>query len=504
MSLNTAVRSRSFSRPFGKYSHSTQPIGVGLVAILVIAATILFFGDIQVERAVVRNAAADQERDVLRFSETLHYSGLNLNGPDARDSLPQLARTSNFSANVKRSLYGLRAERMDIYTLEGILVYSTEGIENTSTLSGGALEAFESATRGQFMAFLRSGSGSQQEASSNSDLLQSFALILDVPPDSIDSGRSLMVASITTDVSDELNAGYATLWTVVGVFFVGSLIILMVVHWASVRSRARLQAANDALAEQYVAVRDSRERMIASADATKRAIAEELHGSVQTRLFALWTRMNQLISKSPDGIDGSELQPIADEIDDVRENDIRGLSHRLHPSIVRVGALPALRSLCNRMSGDVKVQLNVDRATAELEPAGISPIPESVRLAVFRIAELAIGNTIKHASATHCNVSWRFSEYEQVLMLIVEDDGVGFDPDGLTTAEFGGLGIVNIQDYTDAINGRAVLKSEPGWGTTLTVTVPFKSDVLPESARGRRRRAGTPENVTPFDQQKAA
>lgn len=503
MSLNTAATSRSFSRSFGKYSHSTQPLGVGLVAILVIAAAILFLGDIQVERSIVRNAAAEHERDLLRFSESLHYSGLSLNGPDARQNLPALALTSSFSTNVKRSLFGLRAERMDIYTLEGVPIYSTEGLEKAPTLSGGALEAFEIARVGRFMSFLRGESDSQEELSSSSDLLHSFALIYDVPPDSIDSGRSLMVASIITDVSDELSTGYATIWSIVGVFFVGSLIILAVVHWASVRSRARLQEANDALAEQYVAVRESRERMIAAADSTKRAIAEELHGSVQTRLFSLWTRLNQVISSSENGVDGSELRPIADELDDVRENEIRGLSHRLHPSIVRVGAVAALRSLCSRYSGDVKIELTVDRYAAELEPAGASPIPESVRLAVFRIAELAIGNTIKHASATHCRVTWKYSAFEQQLQLTIEDDGVGFDADGLSTAEFGGLGIVNIQDYTDSINGETVLKSEPGWGTTLTVAIPFIPEQKPESLESASR-PQKPSNITPFDQQKAA
>lgn len=504
MSLNTAVTPQSISRPFGKYAHSTQPLGVGLVAILVIAAAILFLGDIQVERAVVRDAGAEHERDLLRFSETLHYSGLSLNGPEARADLPQLASTSGFSANVKRSLFGLRAERMDIYTLEGVPLYSTEGIDNAPELSGGAFDAFIAARNSQFTSFLRGESDSQEEFNSNSELLQSFALIRDVPPDSIDSGRSLMVASITTDVADELNAGFVTIWLIVGVFFVGSLIILLVVHWASVRSRARLQKANDALAEQYLAVRDSRERMIAAADATKRAIAEELHGSVQTRLFALWTRVNQLISGSENGIDGSELSPIADELDDVRENEIRGLSHRLHPSIVRVGALPALRSLCNRLSGSVKIDLDIDRAATELEPAGASPIPEPVRLAVFRIAELAIGNTIKHASATHCHVSWNYTASDQELRLVIEDDGVGFDADGLTTSEFGGLGIVNIQDYTDSINGVAVLKSEPGWGTTLTVSIPFVLEQQPEELESGNSILGMPSNVTPFDQQKAA
>ena len=84
MSSNTAPLSRLLSRPIGKYSYLSQPLGVGLFAILIITAAILFFGDSQVERSVVRNAGSEHERDLLRFSETLHHSGLDLSSSEVR------------------------------------------------------------------------------------------------------------------------------------------------------------------------------------------------------------------------------------------------------------------------------------------------------------------------------------------------------------------------------------------------------------------------------------
>lgn len=497
--------------PFGSYSHASQPLGVGLVAILIITAAILFLGDAQVERSVLRTAGARHENDLLRFNQALHYSGLSLNGPQAAEQLPEIARTATFDSRIKRAMYGLNAERMEIYSLDGQPIYSTEGITNAPVLTGGAVEAFQNASSGQFTSFFRSRASSFTDFGNSSELLQSFSLVRDVPPDSVDSGRTLMVVAITSDVSGDLDVAYATMWLVVGVFFFGSLLILVVVHWVSVRSRSRLQRANDALALQNAAVRESRERMIAAADTTKRAIAEELHGSVQTRLFSLWMRLSQVKSRldseiTPDNEKSNrvELAAIIDELDDVRENDIRGLSHRLHPSIVRVGAIPALSSLCNKFSGDVKVEFHVDRATQAMEPIGASPVPEPMRLAVFRIAELAISNTLKHAKATRCDVRWAYSSTSQTLTLSVEDDGVGFDAGAMTSSGAGGLGIVNIQDYTDAINGITTLRSEPGVGTVLTVTIPF---VLSESSEAGDEQFVKPQhrdNITPFNQQKAA
>lgn len=512
MSLNISSSQHSHNSPIGSYSQSIQPLIIGLVAIFVIAAAIVILGDAQVERSVIRNAGAEHETELVRFSNVLHHSGLDLGNPQVREDLSGFTSTPAFATGVNRALFGLPAERVDIYSIDGTPLYSTAGIAGAPVLSGRALEAFDAARAGQFTSFFRAPSTSQRDFGTSGEFLQSFAVMSDVPPDSVNTGRPLLVAAITTDISSELSASYSTMWLIVSIFFFGSLAILVVVHWASLRSRARLQEANDELAEQYVAVRQSRERMIATADATKRAIAEELHGSVQTRLFSLWTRLNQFISNSGFGnvIDRNELNAISDELDDIRENDIRGLSHRLHPSIVRVGAAPALKSLCTRLSGKVDVQLHVDKAASELEPPGASPIPETVRLAMFRIAELAISNTIKHAKATRCQVFWKYSESEQALRLIVEDDGVGFDPNMLVKSEMGGLGIVNIQDYSDSINGTTVLKSEHGWGTTLTVTVPFvpaKANGMPahsKATESQESRKSLPSNVTPFDQKKAA
>jgi signal transduction histidine kinase len=465
-------------------SSVNHPIGAGTVIVLLIAAAIFLVGDSQVERSVVRAARSEQESDLARFSESLHYSGLALSGPEARVSLPEVTATVAFDTSVKRALYGLRAARLDIYSLEGEPLYSTATGRQPPALSGGASDAFESARRGSFSSLFRPPSSALSDLGSDAEVLQSFVLVRDAPPDSPEAGRPLMVAALSTDVSEQINEAYNTVWLVAGVFTIGSLVILAAVHWVSVRSRSRLQAANDALTAQYAAVRESRERMISAADDTKRAIAEELHGSVQTKLFALWVRLSQAQAdiEAGSGADVNEIRRITEELDRVREEDIRGLSHRLHPSIVRIGAAAALRSLCSGVSGALKVDLEVDEEAAALEPSGTSAIPENIRLGVYRIAELAIGNTVKHASASICRVSWSHNPALKQLKLVVEDDGVGFEPSVKRSA---GLGTVNIQDYTDAMNGEMRLESWPGHGTRLTVTVPFSAEQARPVAQAR-------------------
>lgn len=450
-----------------------HPFLAGIVAVLLIAAAILIVGDSSAERSVVRSVSSDHRADLSRFSSILHSSGLPLSGADAPAALPDVAETQAFDTAVQRAMFGLRATRLDLYTLDGQPLYSTAG-SSAPNLRGSSFDAFTSATGGEFSSLLRPPSSSQADLGDDAEILQSFTVIRDVSPESVETGRALLVAAISTDISGEINAAYNTIWLIVGIFTVGSMVILAAVHWVSVRSKGRLEEANAALAVQNEAVRDSRERMIAAADMTKRAIAEELHGTVQTKIFALWMRLDQFKSRlqNDEDTDLGELTAIIEELDAVRENDIRGLSHRLHPSIVRVGAAPALKSLCSAMSGAVKVELDLEPSAVALEPLGASQIPEEIRLAIYRIAELAIGNTIKHASASKCTVNWSYMRSDGQLQLIVRDDGVGFDPEATTS---GGLGIVNIQDYTDALGGQVTLTSKPGEGTVLRALIPFNA-----------------------------
>ncbi len=447
----------------------TRPLGVGVVVILIIATAIVLVGDSLVEKNVLRDGSARQSEDIARFNEVMHYSALGLSaGPTER--LTDMAATPLFDVTARRALFGVRAERIDLYSLTGVPLYTTG--QSVIPLSGGSIEAFEQARRGATASVYRPASAARDVFATDRDTLQTFELVLDSPPDAAQAGRSLMVAAISTDVGDAMSSAYRTVWMVTVVFTLGSLLILGVVNWGFVRSRARLERSNNALAAQNMEVRRSRERMIRASDDTKRAIAEELHGGVQTRLFAAWMKLSQTRAGLPPEAEaaGIELDEIIESLDSIREDDIRGISHRLHPSIVRIGAAAGLRSLRNFYSEMIQIEMQIDPSAEELEPPGLSTIPEPVRLGVYRIAELALGNVVKHAQASECTVSWRFEADREQLVLTVTDDGVGFDPAGLT---LNGLGMVNIHDYADAVGGALELISAPGAGPTVILSIPY-------------------------------
>ena len=301
--------------------------------------------------------------------------------------------------------------------------------------------------------------------------MQTFGLMLDQPPASGGGGRPMAILAVHRDVGSRLASVTRSVWSVAGVFFGGMSAVLLIVNHISDRSRRRLEAANIQLQHRETAVRESRERMLRADEAAKRAIAGELHGTVQTKLYAVWMKLGIVSDKITDGAVKAELDGLAGDVELIREEDIRQLSHRLHPSIVRVSAAAGLRSLRDFYESLIPVELEIGDEVARLEEGGVSVIPEEPRLAVYRITELALTNVARHARATVCTVGWDYEEEARELVLTIVDDGVGFQssPDG----EGGSLGLVTMDDYADALGGVCEIKSVPGEGTRVEVRFPF-------------------------------
>ena len=197
-------------------------------------------------------------------------------------------------------------------------------------------------------------------------------------------------------------------------------------------------------------------------DQVRAEVAELLHGRVQGRLLVAADRIEQAhaaLRKDPDGA-GALLQAVAADLDQLRETEVRLLSHRLHPAMLRAGLLPALALLAEQFSPSVRVALTVD-AQPDVD------LPPEVRLAAYRLAEAALANVVRHAGADACAI--RLSATRGRLVLEVRDEGRGFDPAATPL----GLGLLAARDRAEALGGRLHVASAPGAGTTVTLRLPL-------------------------------
>jgi signal transduction histidine kinase len=241
---------------------------------------------------------------------------------------------------------------------------------------------------------------------------------------------------------------------------------------------SQLRGVNTDLLEQLqarVAELDRSRGLITEAEERlRREIAEVLHSRVQNRLLIIWYRLGDVqdLLDSTTGNARGVVSEIREQIDDIREQDVRELSHRLHPSIIRAGLLTALESLAEETQ-TLQVTVQADAAVQALDEA--SGVSDVVRLTAYRVVEEALGNAMKHAAATRVDVTLHVGE--DGLQLEVLDNGRGFDPQQVRP----GLGLGSIAARVGRIGGRWTIQSAPGAGTRLSVVLPCSIEQVQHS-----------------------
>jgi two-component system NarL family sensor kinase len=146
--------------------------------------------------------------------------------------------------------------------------------------------------------------------------------------------------------------------------------------------------------------------------------------------------------------------------------EVRRLSHRLRPAMLDTLGLPAALELLGREFGEhggVQVAVVVDG-----EPRAL---PQDVTTALFRVAQEALVNIARHAGATHASLRLRFDAAG--VLLLIEDDGRGFDVQAVNLDPQRGLGLRHMRERLAAIGGRFEVRTGPGKGTALSAAVPL-------------------------------
>jgi signal transduction histidine kinase len=206
------------------------------------------------------------------------------------------------------------------------------------------------------------------------------------------------------------------------------------------------------------------ERLMKAQEQERTRIAGELHDSVMQQITALSLVLGTAKRKMAPSPEAKEM------VADVQRKlidlggEVRQLSHDLHPPMLKEAGLPeVLRGYCDGFGHlrGTPVSCDADESLAELSPG--------TALALYRIAQEALGNAAKHGAPTRVDV--RLVRIGGDVVLTVADDGRGFEPG---RGEGGGLGLVNMRERARQLGGTFELDSRPGRGTTVRVAVPFR------------------------------
>jgi signal transduction histidine kinase len=217
-----------------------------------------------------------------------------------------------------------------------------------------------------------------------------------------------------------------------------------------------LAATAIANAETQAQLMESRARIVATADQTRRRIERDLHDGAQQRLvtLALQLRVAQAAVPPELGELGAELERVTAGLTSTLD-ELREYARGIHPALLTERGLgPALKTLARRCP--IPVDLDV-RAKGRL--------PEQVEVGAYYVVSEALTNAAKHASASKVAVC--VEAVTGILCVSVRDDGCG-------GADFTrGTGLVGLKDRVEALGGRISLHSPRGAGTTLRVELPL-------------------------------
>ncbi len=206
----------------------------------------------------------------------------------------------------------------------------------------------------------------------------------------------------------------------------------------------------------------SRRYLHAREEEAKR-IAHQLHDEAGQVTASIHLALAEIARELPRrGL--ARLRQVRVFLDDIEER-LRGLSHELRPTILDdLGLVPAVEFLADGFSARSGVAVRVSGATG----GRLDPLVET---AIYRIVQEALANVARHARATQASI--RLQRRRDVLRCRVEDDGVGFDVGAALGAPSSGLGLLGVRERLDALGGRIHIRSTPGKGARLSISVPL-------------------------------
>jgi signal transduction histidine kinase len=208
--------------------------------------------------------------------------------------------------------------------------------------------------------------------------------------------------------------------------------------------------------------RDALQRVVSAQELERRRLARELHDETGQALTSILLGLRGL----EEAKDEETLRTMVGEVRELVRStlqDVRRLAVELRPKTLDdFGLVAALERLTESFSEQTGIAVEF---VPNLSPARLPP---EIETALYRIVQESLTNVVKHARAE--NVSIVLTRKDDRVSVVVEDDGVGFEP-GRERGD--GLGLVGMRERVGLLGGRVTIESRPGAGATFVAEVPL-------------------------------
>jgi PAS domain S-box-containing protein len=206
-------------------------------------------------------------------------------------------------------------------------------------------------------------------------------------------------------------------------------------------------------------------RLIYAQEEEQTRLARDLHDDLSQSLALLSIEL-EMFGQSPPAKREQINEQMLEFSAQVKRlsSEVHRLSHELHPAkLEQLGLVAALRGFCREFA--IAHEMAIDFTDCSVPLA----VPKDTALCLYRIAQEALHNVVKHSGATTARVELATESGE--LLLSIADDGVGFDPEATRTN--GSLGLVSMSERVRFIQGRFSVESHTDKGTRIEARVPI-------------------------------
>jgi signal transduction histidine kinase len=238
-------------------------------------------------------------------------------------------------------------------------------------------------------------------------------------------------------------------------------------------------------ARLYQDLADEKERMAEAQEEARKKLARDLHDGPTQSVAAIAMRVN-LARRMLERDQGSAADELV-KIEDLARRttkEIRHMLFTLRPLVLESqGLIAALEQMAEKMKETFgqEVVIQVDEKLADDIEMGKKGI-------IFYLAEEAVNNARKHAESPRIYVRLQPVKKEpEIAWLQIADEGHGFDVDAITKSydKRGSLGMVNLRERTELVNGLLHIDSAPGKGTRVNVYIPLSEEAADKLHHGR-------------------
>jgi signal transduction histidine kinase len=227
---------------------------------------------------------------------------------------------------------------------------------------------------------------------------------------------------------------------------------------------------------------EEKERMVEVHEEARKKLARDLHDGPTQSVAAMAMRINltrRMLQKDVRSA-GEELVRL-EELAHRTTKEIRHMLFTLRPLILESqGLTAALQAMSDKMRETFQQEVEID-----IDEKIVSQMEMGKQGVIFYIVEEAVNNARKHANARLIRVRFRTVEVNMGLLEIA-DNGVGFDVEAVNSSydKRGSLGMVNLRERAELVNGLLNIKSAPGKGTNVQVYIPFSEEAADRLRNG--------------------